>query len=257
MEVKIFRKREKDYALERIRVLEKKYPEASEILNFYQHILQYQKEVYISLENKDISWHKNIKWFYKLADLCIKYGTLPLSQKANELKSLERGQLESRIINFLKEKEADDTERFLFISFLKPFYEHIAEQKEVDKVNWFKSRCPVCGFKPSVSYIADAEEVEGGRFLQCVLCSTEWLYNRNRCVNCGNEDDKAIDYYCVGEKGSVQLQVCQKCGYYIKLIDMRLDGFAIPYLEDIASLTLDLWAKEKGFIKFERNVFGL
>jgi len=108
-----------------------------------------------------------------------------------------------------------------------------------------------------VSYIADSQEVEGGRFLRCVLCNTDWLYNRNRCVNCGNEDDKEMDYYYQEENRAVQLQVCQKCGHYIKLIDMRLDGLAVPHVEDVASLVLDLWAKERGFVKFENNIFGL
>jgi len=38
---------------------------------------------------------------------------------------------------------------------------------------------------------------------------------------------------------------------------MRLDGLAVPHVEDVASLVLDLWAKERGFVKFENNIFGL
>jgi len=39
MSTNIFKQREKEYALERLRVLKGKYPEALEVLNFYEHIL--------------------------------------------------------------------------------------------------------------------------------------------------------------------------------------------------------------------------
>ena len=37
---------------------------------------------------------------------------------------------------------------------------------------------------------------------------------------------------------------------------MRKEGLAVPDLEDIASVSLDLWAQEKGYVKFERNLLG-
>jgi len=255
MSTNIFKQREKEYALERLRVLKGKYPEALEVLNFYEHILRYQREAYQSIKDKD--WRKGIKWFYRLLDICMENGNEEISKRAEEFKGLEKAVVEKMIGDFIKEKKAEPIDRFLLLSFLNPFYERLAESMEVDKENWLKTKCPVCGFKPSVSYIADSQEVEGGRFLRCVLCNTDWLYNRNRCVNCGNEDDKEMDYYYQEENRAVQLQVCQKCGHYIKLIDMRLDGLAVPHVEDVATLILDLWAKERGFVKFESNIFGL
>lgn len=253
----IFKLREKEYAIERIEVLKGKYPEALELLNFYARVLEYQREVYESLEGKEPNWKKNMKWFYKLMDLSKKYGTPQISERVEELRLIERGKLGDIIDRFLKERTAEDVDRFLFISFLNPFYERMAESMDVDKHNWLKTKCPVCGFRPHVSYIADREDVEGGRFLICVLCGADWLYNRNRCVNCGNEEDDKIDYYHLSENRAVQLQACQKCGHYIKLIDLRVDGLAVPQVDDVATLVLDLWAKEKGFIRLEKNLFGL
>lgn len=253
----LFKLREKEYALERLRVLKSKYPEASELLDFYSHILEYQREVYEALEGKEPNWRKGMKWFYKLLEICREKGTIQISERAKELKQMERDRVGGMIDRFIKEKKAEDIDRFLFLAFLGPFYERMAESMDIDKENWLKTKCPVCGFRPHISYIADKEDVEGGRFLLCVLCGTDWLYNRNRCVNCGNEEDNSIDYYYNEENRAVQIQYCHKCGHYIKIVDMRLDGLAVPVVDDIATLVLDLWAKERGFTRFERNIFGL
>lgn len=253
----IFKQREKEYALDRLKALKSRYPESCEILDFYSRILEYQREVYESLEGKEANWRKGMKWFYKLLEICIKHGTSQVSERARDIKQMERYKVGKMIDGFLKEKKAEDIDRFFFIAFLNPFYERIAESMDIDKENWLKTKCPVCGFRPHISYIADKDEVEGGRFLLCVLCGTDWPYNRNRCVNCGNEEDNSMDYYYSEENRAVQLQYCHECGHYTKVIDMRINGLAVPNVDDVATLTLDLWARERGFVRFERNIFGL
>lgn len=249
--------REKEYALERVRNLKSKYPESAQVLDFYLQVLHYQQEVYKSLEGKEPDWRRGLKWFYRLLELCEASEASYLVERAIELKNLQKSEIESMISRFLKEKTAEDADRFLCLAFLGPFYQRLAENTDIDPYNWLKTRCPVCGFKPHVSYIADVEDIEGGRFLVCVLCGTEWLYNRSRCVKCGNEEDNSIDYYHQEEHRAVQLQACQKCGHYIKIVDLRVDGLAVPQVDDIATLTLDLWAREKNLLRFEKNILGL
>lgn len=253
----VFKQREKDYALERLKFLKSRYSEASELLDFHLHILEYQREVYESLEGKEPNWRRGMKWFYRLLEVCTEHGTPQIYERVRDIKLMEKDTVGNMIDKFLKEKKAEDIDRFLFLAFLNPFYERISESMDIDRENWLKTKCPVCGFKPNISYIADREEVEGGRFLVCVLCGTDWLYNRNKCVNCGNEDDNSMDYYYSEENRAVQLQCCHECGHYIKVIDMRIDGLAVPKVDDLATLALDLWAKERGFVRFERNLFGL
>lgn len=253
----LFKHREKDYAIQRLRFLMEKHPEAAELLGFFQHVLSFQKEVYLALENSAPDWRGGIRVFYDLIELCENHGSEQIRERAQELRKMGQDSVENLIGNFLKQKTAEDTDRFFFLSFLSPYFERIAEKTSFDSQNWLKTICPVCGFKPYISLISDREEREGGRFLQCVLCGAEWVFNRNKCVNCGNEDDNALNYYFSEENKAIQLQACDKCGHYIKLIDMRLDGLAVPKVDDLASLSLDLWAKEKGLVRFERNLFGL
>jgi len=100
MSTNIFKQREKEYALERLRVLKGKYPEALEVLNFYEHILRYQREAYQSIKDKD--WRKGIKWFYRLLDICMENGNEEISKRAEEFKGLEKAVVEKMIGDFIK-----------------------------------------------------------------------------------------------------------------------------------------------------------
>ncbi len=251
----IFAIRNREYALERIPSLLKNYPESKEILDFYRHVLDFQLNVYKDL--KDGDWRKNIKKLYELLELCSQYGSQRLKEKTQEFLEKSQEELQRAVGEFLKEKSAPYEERFFFISFLNPFMSKGAEKAEIDKTGWLKNKCPFCGFKAVVSYLSDTEEVQGGRFLVCQVCNSEWLYNRAECVRCSNNEDSELHYFYDEDKKAVQIQACDRCGTYIKVVDMRIDGLAVPLLEDIASLSLDLWASQQGYVKFEKNVFGL
>jgi formate dehydrogenase maturation protein FdhE len=42
----------------------------------------------------------------------------------------------------------------------------------------------------------------------------------------------------------------------IKTIDLTKDGLAVP-CDDIASVSLDLWARERGYTRIKNNIFGI
>ncbi|RMH81111.1 MAG: formate dehydrogenase accessory protein FdhE [Acidobacteria bacterium] len=241
----------------RVNILKSKYPEASELLDFYWDIYRLQEEQKEHIRKKGKDWKDSKDWFIELLDFCIQRGSPVIKERAEELRHEDWSELVHRMERFLIEKEENLLDRFFFLSFLAPFYELKREILDIDPYNWLRNHCPVCGFRPSLSYLADTEDVEGGRFLVCPLCDSHWLYNRAMCVSCGNVEDESIDYYYDQSNSAVQLQVCKRCGYYIKLVDLRIDGLAIPRMDDVATLTLDLWAEERGFKRFEKNLFGL
>ena len=51
--------------------------------------------------------------------------------------------------------------------------------------------------------------------------------------------------------------VCQSCKTYIKTVDLTVDGRAVPIVEEIAMLPLDLWAVEQGYNKIQLNLVGM
>lgn len=55
----------------------------------------------------------------------------------------------------------------------------------------------------------------------------------------------------------VRLDECGSCKRYIKTIDLRRRGDAVPVVDELATVELDLWARQRGLTKARTNVFGL
>jgi formate dehydrogenase maturation protein FdhE len=54
----------------------------------------------------------------------------------------------------------------------------------------------------------------------------------------------------------VRVEACDTCHYYLKSIDLTVDGLAIPLVDEVATVPLDLWAGEHGYKKAEANLMG-
>ena len=55
----------------------------------------------------------------------------------------------------------------------------------------------------------------------------------------------------------IRLEECGSCRTYIKGIDLRENGLAVPIADELASVELDLWAAEQGLSKLRTNLLGL
>ncbi|MDR7433087.1 MAG: formate dehydrogenase accessory protein FdhE [Armatimonadota bacterium] len=116
--------------------------------------------------------------------------------------------------------------------------------------------CPLCGAAPQVSVLR--EEGHGAaRSLLCSRCETEWRYKRVRCVACGEEEARRLVYLQATEWPHVRVSACQVCRRYIKEVDLTRDGLAVPVVDEIAAIPLDLAAGEEGYEKVEPNLIGL
>jgi FdhE protein len=101
-------------------------------------------------------------------------------------------------------------------------------------------------------------EGDGGkRYLVCSQCLSEREFRRLVCPSCGEEDPKKLPVYKAEQFPHVRVEACDNCRVYIKCIDMTVDGLAVPEVDEIASITMDLWASEKGYTKLQTNMFGL
>ena len=116
--------------------------------------------------------------------------------------------------------------------------------------------CPRCGAKP-VAAVLRPEGDGGKRFLLCSICFTEWEFRRVLCPNCGEEAPEKLPVYTAEEYPHIRVEACETCKVYIKSIDMTRDGLAVPEVDELASVAVDLWAKEKGYTKLQPNLFGL
>jgi FdhE protein len=117
-------------------------------------------------------------------------------------------------------------------------------------------RCPFCAEKP-VAAVLRPEGDGGKRFLLCGLCFTEWEYRRLLCPNCGEEDKDKLPVYTAEEFPHIRVESCDTCRVYLKAIDLTKNGRAVPEVDELASVVLDLWAAEHGYTKLQPNLFGM
>ena len=117
--------------------------------------------------------------------------------------------------------------------------------------------CPRCGWFPQLALLRDGAEVRGERLLLCALCSTEWVFTRATCPRCRSTETDKLVYHVTDVWPQVRVEECQVCRTYLKAIDLRADGLAVPLVDELASVELDLWAEEAGLKKLQRNLFGL
>jgi formate dehydrogenase maturation protein FdhE len=127
---------------------------------------------------------------------------------------------------------------------------------------WHGGACPLCGGQAQVSVIAEESgEFLGGspRSLVCGRCSTWWPFPRAVCAVCGEEDPRNLGSYMVEGQRSVRIDACETCHGYVKTFDLREPGglAVVPLVDDVVTLTLDIWAGEQGLARPVRSFAGV
>jgi FdhE protein len=63
--------------------------------------------------------------------------------------------------------------------------------------------------------------------------------------------------YSAEEFKHVRVEACDSCRTYIKTVDMTKSGRAEPIVDEMASIPLDMWARESGYAKLQCNLLQL
>lgn len=112
--------------------------------------------------------------------------------------------------------------------------------------------CPVCGGAPVASVVRIGGALQGYRYVQCGLCSTEAHVVRVKCTNC--DSTKGIAYHGIeGGSEAVKAESCDECHTYRKIGYLEKDVDYEPLADDLASLTLDLLMGEAGYQRASPN----
>jgi formate dehydrogenase maturation protein FdhE len=146
--------------------------------------------------------------------------------------------------------------------------------------------CPVCGGAPQLAYIAVPPEslAAGPRSLLCSRCGAGWAYPRLTCAACGERDTAKLTV--LAEEGTeertlsgstvrglrgrtesdgpptgprfphMRIDACTTCSRYLVSIDLGRDPRAVPLVDELAAIPLDLHAVECGFTKVVPNLMG-
>ena len=71
------------------------------------------------------------------------------------------------------------------------------------------------------------------------------------------EDPRTLPSFRSETYPAVRIEACETCRRYVKSIDLTVDARAIPEVDDLVSLGMDLWAQEQGFARIEPGLAGI
>lgn len=135
--------------------------------------------------------------------------------------------------------------QFLAETALRPYLQLIAEkvQPEIERAVP-GAGCPVCGEPIRLATLAE----EGKKVVHCPRCLAHWHAKRLECSHCGSDDHKKIQFLTIEGDAASQIQVCEECNGYIKIIDTR-QYITKPSaaLLDLNSIHLDFVAQDHGY----------
>ena len=267
----------------RIEQIKKKRPGYGEMLDFYRDIKEAQGKIEPTVKTGPIrlnpGWKDSLireglpliekqnfpldlEAFSNLfQSLCtIAKGATPLMaegvnkiEEALDKKTMDMKQLLQHGFNEKKIEETADqlgldkkTFLFLILNSIKPSIDASVEilRPELDVETWLKGYCPVCGSLPCLSLL---REETGKRYLICSFCGDQWRIDRLCCPFCNNNEQGSLHYLYAEDEESHRVDLCEKCRQYIKTIDLRKTEISDPFLEDLATLHLDLLASQKGY----------
>jgi hypothetical protein len=139
-------------------------------------------------------------------------------------------------------------------------------------------RCPRCGGPPQLSFRSHAEDplVSGGRHLACARCGHSWSFSSSTCPYCGETTGARRTVYAERRNGPVvgsrvedepttddaptfphlRIDACATCQRYLIDVDLGHDGRAVPEVDELAALPLDLYAADHGLTKITPNLMG-
>ena len=270
-----------DRRIRRASDLAASYPFSAEALRYYTRVATFQKNLYDGLQKAladapKISADRPLRDELDLFLLLPKFPAFlsmiqqiapaPLSQASAALAHEGPAAWQGAIEEFWHGEpemtegvgdaaQTQSSDRVLAWMFLQPYAEYLADHREVAVVDGTPSTCPLCGGNPAVGVLRT--EGDGAKkSLICMLCAHEWAFRRIFCPACGEEREPQMAYYSAPEIAHVRVDVCDTCHTYLKSVDLTKMGLAVPVVDELATIPLDLWAREHGYDKLQMNLLG-
>jgi FdhE protein len=257
-----------DQRIARARALADEQPVAREALTFYAALAAYQKSLTSGADSADIlTLDPVLDAIPDFLAWLSQHGPAPLAASVIAMRTISRDEWEKRAL--VREKQPDsvhcvqetrsDAEVFVVEALLQPFAERVMSRRKTLASNeepGFPARCPACQALPVLAVLR-GEGHGAKRTLLCSRCYTEWGYHRILCPNCGQQEFAALPVYTAEQFEHVRIDACSRCQRYIKTIDLSKNGLAVPPVDDIASVALDLWAREQSYVRIKQNLLAL
>ena len=241
----------------RAQMLAGRHPPAADILRFYARLATYQQTLAAGWAATRWDPPRVLEALPVTLAWLEQNGPAGLSSLVPALRETLRPEWRLTLDRYLSEEPVDAagaTMAFVIEVLLQPLAESCATAATAHQTG-HDNRCPFCQQRPAAGVLRDAGQGTR-RALVCGLCFTEWGFERIVCPACGERKFDALPVYTAEQVGGARIDGCDSCGVYLKTIDASTDGRAVPEVDDLATITLDLWARERGYRRL-RTMFYL
>jgi FdhE protein len=258
--------------------LRERYPFAAEVLTLYLALLDVQEPVHEAAlarpPEPDAAMRLARELLPRVLEATVAAGPARLAEAA--VGRFHSADLDDLVGRWLRGAEQSLVDRYLARAATAPVLEAMepdalavlcAGEKEDDlppqtprQLKGGGARhCPRCGGQPQLGFFALSGEalVTGPRHLVCSRCAAEWVFPRMVCAGCGEETTARLPVYSEAEQlPHLRIDSCETCRRYLVVVDLRRDAAAVPAVDELAALPLDLYAKERGLGKVVPNLMG-
>jgi formate dehydrogenase accessory protein FdhE len=207
----------------------------------------------LPLDRLSLPFHDFVSEVADFGTETIKVGAQTLLSE-NDERRLER--LRRALGTWGTAEEGDDL-YFFARAFLEPVVTSVARADSSQPGDWTQNFCFTCGGPPQVAILQDLPDAVGRRSLMCSMCAAEWRFQRLTCLYCGETEADNLPVHTAESIAHVRVDACTTCSRYIKTVDLRKEGHAVPLVDELAAVELDIWAQERGLTKLRENVLGL
>jgi hypothetical protein len=254
----------------RAETLRERYEFAAEVLTLYLALIEVWEESWAAVRAERpealAGWAAR-RVFPEVVAATSEHGPKPLPRIT------DLGAVEQLLAAWLAGEELVPVERYLARATLRGPLEAMDAGAAFagDPTPRGERRCPSCGGPPQLSFRTETGDnlVSGRRRLQCARCGNSWSFSSSTCAYCGETERRTVysehrDGPQVGRRDPgdatfphIRVEACASCERYLIDVDLGRDPLAVPEVDELAALPLDLYAAERGLSKITPNVMGV
>jgi hypothetical protein len=272
----------------RAEALRAHHPFVGEVLTLYLALLDVWKEAGDAAREQALEAQALARWagehvVPQVVEATVEAGPELLADTIQ--KRMEEGSAEEALVAWLSGSgdDLEPVERYLARASLRGPLEVLEDGASAcaqDPSPRGGRRCPSCGGLPQLSFRTDTGDqlVSGRRRLLCARCGASWGYSSNTCASCGETSGARRTIYTERREWPVvghghataprkpgapmpmfphlRIEACSSCNRYLIDVDLGHDARAVPEVDELAALPLDLCAAERGLSKLTPNLMG-
>jgi FdhE protein len=249
-----------DQRIRRADELAAQHPFAAEVLLFYSHVTRFQKDLYANMAGVGADLSLLAPRFPDFLEHIAAAAPEPLAQCARDLRKASRRPGSMALNSFWRGAAipAGAGPRAGAAGMHVPAALRGVPGRSHEPMpsRETSGTCPFCRARP-IAGVLRPEGDGGKRSLICALCATEWNIGRMVCPACGEQTVEKLAVYTADQFPHVRVEACDTCRYYIKTVDLTKNGNAVPVVDELATIPLDLWAQQHDYVKLRANLLGL